>query len=322
MGSGGSGGGGGGGGGGGVHPGRNREQPAEKAADYNQKTEIQKQVEDLQAADEYIPDSLRTAYARDMEERGLIPDKDLVNGPGTANDEYGKLSLLEKIDSDSKYNGAAKILGDPNADMFSEEGAAKMANAMNALADNPNLRTVDGMGVGDIWVIGKWTEMGQGGLMPGKKDSIFQNMTANGLSAQLWGTASITKAGKLYSERLSESLDHVPKYNGKSYRTITYNKGGDLPASFEVGKTFTTKAFMGTSYKHSRISTPDSAKQLKGGTTGAIHVTVTSKSGHQLDYVSKTGEYEILNKPGTTFMTTSKTWSDARQVWDIKMKEI
>lgn len=246
-----------------------------------------------------------------------VPDKDNVGGPDSVvEDPNIKQFVNEPVKTDHPL---IKDMG--NMDLAFDDPRAQ--KAFENFQKNPGLATQGGMPVDDIHVITQWTGLGVGAGTMRPSDAPFQGLGSDALSKQMWGTTPSTAAGKQFAKRLGESLDSVPKYQGQSYRTIPFEKGSNRLAQFEPGKTFTTKGFMGTSHEHTRISTPPSAKQIKDmKSTDYMHITVQSKSGHMLDRVVQTGEKEVLHRPGTKFMTTSKSWNEKRQVWDVRIKEI
>lgn len=132
------------------------------------------------------------------------------------------------------------------------------------------------------------------------------------------------KAALNFRTELNTELNTLRNYQGEVYRVIGNPTigGQKLAETFQPGRPVHFNEFLSTSRTITPSYKPFSAAS-SGVEAGQIRFMIQSKSGKLVERVSSyEAEREVLFRSGTSFMIQSKTYNQARKVWDIRMTEI
>ena len=127
-----------------------------------------------------------------------------------------------------------------------------------------------------------------------------------------------------YKDELIRNLDLVKKYKGDTYRVLDNPVGSiadpGLHSKYEVGKINVHSEFLSTSRTHNAAFNYDLAHDVQ------MRIRITGKNGRSVELNERAkgfmGEREVLFKPNTVTITTSKKWNIDRHNWDIEITEM
>ena len=159
----------------------------------------------------------------------------------------------------------------------------------------------------------------------------IQSISAYEMNKALYGGKPMTLNKQFYAEKLKTSMEGIRDYKGTAVRFmkdrgqgVAGTGGLKIASQYTVGKVTTVDAFSAATQGRKLSVSFKQSKDLNPwiDTTG-VKLTIKSKHGKALGKRLSVGDTnEILFKPGTKFLTTSKKYYKSSQTWRITVQEV